>query len=851
MAFEKCIDEVAAAAGGAITRTEAQGILEGLEEQHAKTGDLAGAAKGTADAERLQAAIEKRNALLNLAARENRRGRIAAKFESGKVDLATAVRNEVVAINTPVDGGRFSAEAQWKTRHKQYIDGLVMGLKKAGLLGVVRSGELEDAWAREVFELSKKQAGDETAKPGVTGNKMAQDIAAQVHKFQSLAKDNLNRVGAWIGDYAGYITRTAHDADKIRRAGFDAWDASIRPKLDEATFEGVTDRNGMMRSVYDALSTGVHLSDDGPVGLKDPAFTGPGNAAKKASAGRSLHFADSDGWLAYQREFGHGSLFENVLGSLDRSARQEALMSRWGTNPLAEFTNDIRHFQEEYRSTRPDDVVKLGNASGSLDTLFSYMDGRANRPGNVLAAQIGSSLRAIKSMASLGAVAFTHLSAGVTKAAELRYQGVGYFDRYSNFLQNIVEGRGRGEQRELSDLLLAGTEGMHGHILSRFQPDDTTPGTLSKVANRFFQATGLTYLLDAQKAGAQRIMARHLGTMVDREFGALPGETQRALTQYRISPAEWDALRTAPDHVEVDGRVHLTPDAAQRATPDSIQAIMGGQGKVPEFGSAEAVRAEGATRDSTALKLAAYYSDVADRSIITPGIADKALLLNGNRPGTAVGEALRFVAQFKTWGTAAVRQGIGRELYGGQGTAGAASGVFQMAIGAALLGYTTMTLKDLFNGKNPRPAGDYQTWLAALIQGGGFGILGDFAFGEYNRLGGGIGETVLGPVLGQSLTDVMRIWNDIKAAPDDAQGRSIRDIGPEALKIGQGWTPFINLFYVKIAMQHLLLNQLQETMRPGYRARHERNVQRQTGQTYWLRPSQPALPQLARAVGVQ
>ena len=842
--FDKCVAEVIAAAGGAMSRADAQGILEGLEERHARTGDLQGAARDMADEARLAAAIEKRNALLNRATRENRRARIETKAQAlakgGVPDYATAIRNEVVAINTPVEGGRFSAEAQWKTRHKQYLDGLVVDLQKQGLLAAVRSGELEDAWARELYERSMQQAGDPTAKPGVTGNKMAQDIAQSVHRFQSLAKENLNRAGAWIGDYAGYITRTSHDADKIRRAGFDAWSQSIMAKLDQAkTFEGVEKPAQMLRSAYDALITGVHLSDDGPVGMKDPAFVGPGNAAKKLSASRTFHFADADGWLAYQREFGSGSLFENVLNSLDRSARQEALMSRFGTNPLAEFQQDIRHFQEEGRRASPEAVIKLRDAQGGLDTLFSYMDGRANMPANKLAAQIGSGVRAIKSMASLGAVAFTHLSAGVTKAAELRYQGVGGFDRYANFVSSIVKGRGRGEERELADLMLAGTEGMHGQILNRFQPDDTMPGTLSKIGNRFFQATGLTYLLDGQKAGAQRIMSRHLGMMVDRPFEELPAETQRAFQQYRISPAEWDALRTAPDHVTVDGRVHLTPDAASRATPEAVYGTMGGQPELPGLGSDAAVRAEAGARDGLALKLAAYYSDVADRSIITPGIADRALMLGGTRPGTAVGEALRFVAQFKTWGTAAVRQGIGREVYGGQGVAGAASGVFQMAAGAAVLGYVTMALKDLTSGKNPRPVNDAKTWAAAMIQGGGFGILGDYLFGEYSRFGGGIGETILGPVLGQGLTEVMNVWNDMKSAAsgDDPKGRSIHDLGPEMLRIGQSWTPFINLFYTRMAVNYMFTHQMQELMNPGYLRRTERRMQQQTGQTYWLSPS--------------
>ena len=133
--------------------------------------------------------------------------------------------------------------------------------------------------------------------------------------------------------------------------------------------------------------------------MKDPAFSGPGNVAKKLSAGRTLHFADAAGWLGYQREFGNGTLFENVLGSLERSARQEALISRFGTNPLAEFQGDIRYFREQARGSDPEAVSRLGDKENSLTTLFSYLDGSANRPANKLGAQISSDIRTVKSMA--------------------------------------------------------------------------------------------------------------------------------------------------------------------------------------------------------------------------------------------------------------------------------------------------------------------------------------------------------------------------------------------------------------------------------------------------------------------
>jgi hypothetical protein len=843
----KCLNEVKAAQGEDATDDDALARLEAIDQRATRLQRTKGMSREEAVAEagkqltaeeEAAAAVEKANRLMNLKTRISRREQIEdtanavaeqrKKGIGGSIqhalgrdrdgisgDLGKAIQNQIIAISTPVKGGRFSAEAQWKTRAKEYT-GMIVELKKAGLLNTVRSGQLENEWGRELFELSMEQAGEQ-ANPGSTGNKQAEQIAKIIHRYQTLAKERLNRVGAWIGDYPGWIARTGHDPDAIRQAGLDGWKKTILPLLDqERTFETVDDQGKYLDGVYHALITGVHLADDGPIGFKDPTFTGPGNLAARVSAERQLHFKDGASWLAYQKQFGTGTLFEQVLSGLDRSARQEALMARWGTNPRAEFEQDQRYFQEKFRDTDPDGVVRLREAQIKLDGLFSVLDGRGNMPGNKMAAQISADLRTVKSMASLGNVAFAHFSAAVTKAAELRYQGVGFLERYSDFLESMFRGRGRSEEsQELTDLLLAGTEGMHGRILNRFTPDDTMAGTLSKIANRYFSATGLTYLLDAQKSGAMRVMSRFLGRRLDQGYEALPPETKRAFLQYGIEPEDWDALRNAPNHPEIDGRKFLTPDAAYRSTAEL----------------------DDGERDALALKLHGYFSDVADRSIVTPGLGDRAVLTLGTHPGTISGEALRFVSQFKTWGIAAARQGLGRELYGGQGTTGAASGIMQMAAGAAAIGYLTMTLKGLFAGQNPRPPNDVKTWMAAMIQGGGFGILGDYLFGEYNRFGGGVGESILGPVLGQGSTDILNIWNDLKNAPDDPKGHVLKDLGGDTLKIAQGWTPFVNLFYTRALVNYLFVNELQEMMNPGYLQRHEQIVKRLNNTTYWLSPS--------------
>lgn len=568
-------------------------------------------------------------------------------------------------------------------------------------------------------------------------------------------------------------------------------------------------------------------------GFKDPAFTGPGNLAKRLSQDRVLHFRDADSWLDYHQQFGRGTVAENIINNLDHSARATALMNHFGTNPRAEFDGDLRYFKEKLRNTDPDKVLRLQGAEHGLSNTFGFLDGSANMPVNRLFAKIGSTARVVESMAKLGLVAFTHLSVGATKAAELRYQGANLFERYGNFITSLKPGRS-----EVSDELLAGLEGMHRDLLSRFQIDDGVPGTLSKLANTFFHWSGLTYLFEHQRQGGEELMARMLGRQFDRPFDQLEPESARLLRLFGISDREWELLRQAPEHAEIDGRQFLTPYAASRISEAAAIAHLFADGKIERRilppGPAEARKLDAWRRD-LAIRLYAMFNDRSEYMVVTPDIQTRAAWLGESRPGTAWGEFRRFAAQFKTWPTALIQQAIGREIYGGQTRAAMVGGILQMSLAATVLGWAIMTMKDLVKGRNPRDPGSGKTWAAAMMQGGGAGILGDFLFGEYSRFGQPFTDTLAGPVMGQGLSTVIDIWNRLKAGIEEPDKK--HDIAPELFRSLLDNAPFVNILGLRTALNYMFLWQVQEALNPGSVRRMERTIAQQQHQTFWLSPS--------------
>lgn len=236
------------------------------------------------------------------------------------------------------------------------------------------------------------------------------------------------------------------------------------------------------------------------------------------------------------------------------------------------------------------------------------------------------------------------------------------------------------------------------------------------------------------------------------------------------------------------------------------------------------------TRDDMADRLQRVFADDLDSAVISPDARTNAFVRQGKRAGTAMGEALRLFWQFKSFGIAYMQRAFMRELYGYGPKFGisAARGLATLLVGGLSFGYAAMTIKDMLKGKKPRPLDRPSTWAAAMVQGGGLGIYGDFFLGETSRMGGGVFETLGGPTVGK-LGDVKRLYDAAKRG---------EDVGAQALRIGVNNVPGNNLFYTRMAVDYLFLYEMQEAMNPGYLRRMERRAEEERGQEWWLRPSE-------------
>lgn len=832
MAWAECVAGIIKAGKGKLNENDIEAILTEIAKRAERNRNprLSSAEKLKEAADRMglevqeAALVIKRNEAMNAVKRASRRA-----FYDKAPTAALGLEAKLVGVNTPFAGSRLSVAAQYDALRDNYIGGLTLDMEAAGVMGLYRSGAIDERWAAELFALN--QPGGKT---GVTGDKNAAKIAELIHKWQRVSVDGLNREGAWVRDYSGYITRTTHDADRIRRAGRDAWVQDLFSRefdVDlERTFGDLDSARKSLPELWKDFATGNHQRFEGDSAAKLEDFALGRNLANKASSTRVIHFKSAAGWLAYNKKYGSGTPRETIFSALDRAARWTALMREFGTNPRAAYESDVKWLQDKLRDEDPGKYAKFEKRLQAMQNRFDNLDGTADMPVNRMAASITSGWMAWQRLAKLGSAAIPSIGDAITKARELRYQGVNLLERWSSGITAYFKGRGvqGSERREVLDLLRAGLDGMTGRIAARFDRIDTPHGTLARMENWMFRWTGLTAMTDRQRMDSQLIMARHLGVQKIKAFHGLKDETQRLLKLFDIGPEDWDLLRGV-DWKQINGRDYLTPERARLIEDGRVEALLRRNGTLGEDASADLVAREvGRYKEDLALKVHSLYADRGGYAVVEAGPRERAILLQGTQPGDAKGIALRLLAQFKAFPTAMIVRTWGRELYGGQGRMGAAAGIVETIIGGIAVGYASMVVRDLVKGRTPRDPTDPKTWVAALMASGVGSIYADFAFGEYNRFGRSLLASIAGPTFAQ-IDDAKELIDRL------AKGD---DFWPQLTRSVLNNTPFQNVWWSRGALDYLILYQLQEAMSPGYLRRMERRIKTQNDQTFWLKPSE-------------
>ena len=652
--YADCIAAIKKAAGEILTDDDVEKLVEDIQKRHKRRKAespledermaMAEIAKGIADEERLSALIEKRSRAINVL-RKQQRTDFYTRFPNKEAEAISTLN---VGSQKDIPGAGASVDAQQRGLRADLLGPMIAELRAANLLDLIgrRNPDIEKTISRNMWAITEAEVSGKS--PVLSGPKELQTAAKILTKYQEVARQMQNDAGAWIGRLPGYIVKNSHDIFRLRRAGYEAWRDNIRPKLDPKVFDNVANPDDFLRTVWTELATGEHYRDRGADDYLG-GFKGPGNRAKKLSQHRVLHWKSADDWWAYNEQFGHGGLLEAVIHGLTKAADNTALMRTWGPNPEAAFQADMAQLRE--RAARRGDTKQTDKLKDwRPQAEFDQLTGAAQIPGDMTWAKVGAFGRILLNMSSLGGVVLSSIPDNAFKAAVLRHHGIGYLQGHADSLADIFRGRQSGEKREIADHLGVGINGLLGNIAARWSAADTLPGKTARMQNWFFKLNLMNWWVDSKSTGAGLIMSHNLARNVLNKFSALDPMLQTTLRRYGIGEDQWKALGKA--ELRLDGDTpYLMPEAIDRLPDDAIRHLATGTSE----------KALERARTDLRFALRTFYAEEIANVNTWGGAKERALVTWGTQPGTPLGEAVRFVMQFKMFPITFVTRHVARE----------------------------------------------------------------------------------------------------------------------------------------------------------------------------------------------
>jgi hypothetical protein len=674
----------------------------------------------------------------------------------------------------------------------------------------------------------------------VTGDVAAKTLAKTVRDQQQRMRRAFNSHGGDIGNLADFGVSHTHDAGQLRLKGFDAWSQKIhgllawdriidhrtaKPFAAPGQLPTFADVQAFLKDVYDGIVT--RGWDD-----RDPSLALGGRAlANQQQEHRVLHFKDGSSWLEYNRDFGTSDPFSAMIGGLHGLARDVAALRVLGPNPRAGLNYAAQVAQKLAADTGNAQLAeRAGRAGKTALAMLAHQDGSVSIPHHVGWARFFGGVRATLTSIQLGSAVVSSVTDAATITAAARTIGMGK----RNVMTRSVELMASQATRETAARMgyVAETLADSGATMARYFGQTFGTGLPERLSSFTLRATGLSFVTDMRKIAFQMEFAGHLADMGAKSFDQIDANTRLMLSRRGITAADWDAIRDPATRFRA-------PNGADFMTPFHWLET---QTRLPR------VEAEG-----LAMRWQMAIQEQLEMAIPSASLEGKAFLQGTAAPGTFMGELARSSTSYKSFSLSLMlnqyRRFAEADSWGMNRWAYAAklSGML------LVLGGLAIQLKELVKGNDPRPMDTGKFWMAALFQGGGLGIFGDFFNAETNRAGGGLAETLGGPVVGLASDLIKPVASNLTRAIN-GEGTMI---GRDLSGLVRNNTTFLtSAWYARTAYSRLVADNLQAFLDPEAELIFRRKVKK-LAKDYGTQPFIPVqgtggsarLPDLSNALG--
>ena len=642
------------------------------------------------------------------------------------------------------------------------------------------------------LDLVKEAFGEDS------GNISARELAGAWAQTHELARQRANAAGMRINKRQDYGLPQIHDQRLIREVSKDEWISFTEKQLDMA---GMIDgKTGLpfneqtlrmaLSEVYDSIKTDS---------LNDliPGTSPRGRALhNRRTDSRFLKFKNAEAWVKYQERFGNPDVFETMVDHLRSMAHDITKLEVLGPNPDATVSALRAYAKKKVSETTGNDAPDALKADlVKFDTMYKLWD-KGETVANTRAALVMGGTRNVISSALLGGAPVTALSDFNTQRIAAQFIGMPTTPLMARVFREMKQDPNAAKFAARMGLVADNYIDV-GSQNARFFGDAMQPGVTRRIADTVHRASGLTGFTRAGRQAFGLEFQGYLADEVGKTFDQLHPGMQQIMKADGIGPADWNAMRATKLLDENGGTFLRLLDVADR-------------GDLPKM-----------YREELAMKAMSMMERQIDQAVPTSTIRARSTMIGPSDKGTFIGEVVRGTAMFKSFPVTLMHQNLGR-MMAIQDPKKRYAAVAGFLISSTILGGMILNTKQILYGRDPRPMDSPEFWVAALLQGGGLGIAGDFLFSNINRFGGGFATTLAGPAAGMG-TDAINLTagNLLQLASGDDT-----NFAREMTDFAVRYTPGSSIWYLRLATERMLVDQIRLATDPKARKTFRRRTRR-------------------------
>ncbi|MDP7924432.1 hypothetical protein [Acinetobacter baumannii] len=654
-----------------------------------------------------------------------------------------------------------------------------------------------------------------------TGDTLAKKISDKMGDVFEDMRERFNRNGGDIGKLDNWGLPQTHSLEKMLKAGKEAWVNKAESLIDtrqyvheNGDYYSQQEIRSLLEYAYDTLSMdGANKTEIG----RQATGGGTSKVTNRHGESRVLHFKDADSWLEYQSEFGGIQFVDLVNAHIKGLSKDIALVEKFGSNPKTAFKilKDAANKKDrDAKRVTTEDNKALNRAQ----VMFDEFNG-GNSPQSQVLANLGLAYRSMNVAAMLGGTTISSITDQAMIAKTAYVHGLSYRKAFGELLSQLNPANKA--DRDFAHGLGLATEEMLGSI-ARWSDDGltTTYGRTAKlarisssIASQVMRISFLNALTSASKVGFTKLLMEKYGRLSrSKAWNDLDVQDRELLSNTGLDERAWQVFQLAEPVVDRKGNQLMSARSIYEIPDEKLTA----------FGDPKQVK------DQVASQLQAHLLDEQGMAVIEAGIRERTWMTVGAK-GTATGEILRGITQFKSF-SAAFLMRHGSRTMAQEGLKGKAAYAIPLFVMTTLLGGLVVQLKELLNGNDPQTIYDSNDpkkatsfFMRSLVAGGGLPVLGDILVAGTDTSGRDANSFVSGP-LGSDFTTLLGLTVGNLTQYNEGKDTNFDN---EAFKFVKGKVPAQNLWYTKAAINRMFFDEIQDTIAPGYREKALRKAERQ------------------------